>query len=501
MRIDARHALFFLLALLVACAMASATHLPARSAAPAATAPTGAAGPATLRAAPLDLGSVLWTQRSPSIGESIVSPATSGATLPLSVDLSHLRGTRMTLATTDFPAHFDLRALAKLGPVENQGGLNTCWAFAALASLDSCLRPQVRSNSSEDNMVLRSGYFARDDDSYAKGGNLLMATAYLARWAGPVPASADAYGDGRTPTGLTATRHAQRVLMLPPRTDALDNDTIKWAITNHGAVYAAMFYDNWALNDHDSYYAPSAGPWKNHAVAIVGWDDGYSATNFGDPQTGLPEPPGDGAFIVRNSWGTKWGDNGYFYISYYDADLARGQEVNGNPVMSAVFCRSEARSNYRDIYQYDRLGWTTDFGYGSDTACFANAFTCRAAGRLAAVSFYAASLDSSYELRVGRSLAKLHAVASGTFTLPGYYTVKLGSPQTLTEGRGFVVAVRLTTPGCLYPIPVEMPTAGATRATAAAGQSYVSADGTDWSDLTLYYPNTNVCLKAFVKAP
>jgi C1A family cysteine protease len=50
----------------------------------------------------------------------------------------------------------------------------------------------------------------------------------------------------------------------------------------------------------------------NHGVSIVGWDDSFSRENF--PVSNQPD--GDGAWIVRNSWGPGWGDGGYFYMSY-----------------------------------------------------------------------------------------------------------------------------------------------------------------------------------------
>ena len=55
----------------------------------------------------------------------------------------------------------------------------------------------------------------------------------------------------------------------------------------------------------------------SHAVVIVGWDDNYSAKNFLEGK----QPPADGAWIVRNSWGASYGNDGYFYLSYYDKTI------------------------------------------------------------------------------------------------------------------------------------------------------------------------------------
>ncbi|MBQ7599132.1 MAG: S-layer homology domain-containing protein [Clostridia bacterium] len=67
----------------------------------------------------------------------------------------------------------------------------------------------------------------------------------------------------------------------------------------------------------------------NHAVCIIGWDDNYPKENFLEGR----QPPENGAWIVKNSWGSvnstehnkgDWGVNGsgYFYLSYYDKSIS-----------------------------------------------------------------------------------------------------------------------------------------------------------------------------------
>ncbi len=263
--------------------------------------------------------------------------------IPSPVDFSHLSSVSTIKAS--FPAYYDLRTLNKVTPVKDQGNAGACWAFTTYGSLESGLKPGETWDFSENNIknLLSSAYSEGFDRDANGGATHLQSTAYLARWSGPVDESDDPYDPSSvtSPQNLPVKKHVQKVFLIPNRQNSLDNDIIKQAVQDYGGIYTTMYYGS-------SYYSPDTYSYYyngtivlNHAVTIVGWNDSYDKNKFSTV------PPGDGAFIVKNSWGTGWGDNGYFYVSYYDSKIGKD---------NAVFT-AETTSNYENIYQYDPLGW------------------------------------------------------------------------------------------------------------------------------------------------
>jgi C1A family cysteine protease len=410
--------------------------------------------------------------------------------IPPLLDLSHTAGQvpHQLAATLAFPDRYDLRTLGRVTPVKDQGACNSCWAYGTYASLESFLMPAEEWDFSENNMKNSHGF----DWGPCEGGNSIMSTAYLGRWSGPILEADDPYDPANdySPPGLVPQKHVQKVLFLPSRTGPSDNDRIKHAVMTYGAVKTSIY---WASDYYDAfnygYYYYGSNP-GNHCVAVVGWDDDYDSSNFIIP------PPGDGAFLIKNSWGTAWGDGGYFYISYYDSIMGRGDD--------AVFQNAEPTTNYSSVYQYDPLGWVSALGYDLDTAWFANVFIAEESEQLAAVSFYSGAVNSSYEIYIYVNPVSppvgsvVGSSESGALSYPGYHTIVLSTPVELVDGDQFSVVVKLTTPGFPYPIPIEFAVINFTSAARAfPGESFISPDGGSWMDATAWDPSTNVGIKAF----
>ena len=449
--------------------------------------------------------------------------------IPEPVDLSHLKGKSIIPETKfpklSYPASYDLRTLNRLTPVKNQGTHGTCWAFATYGSLESWLKKDegTEYDFSENNLVNLHGF----DWGFDNGGNYFMSTAYLARWQGPVNEEDDSYPRPGESTGSeTVRKHVQEVIYIP-RSGSTDNDNIKYAVMNYGAVGTMMCWNDGSYNPTTKayYYNGSGDP--NHAVAIVGWDDNYPASNFNTA------PTGNGAFIVRNSWGTGWGDGGYFYVSYYDT-------VFGSD--NFMFNNAEPTWNYSDIYQYDPLG-CVDFSNPdvlkaelsangapqmivdaiySDRVRFANIFTATANQNIVAVGFYMFNTSVNYQLWVRTGVnegepesGSVATTQSGTLSVPGYHTIALTSPVSVSEGQRFSVVIRFTSSESPN-VAVEGPVGGySSAATAEVGESFIGFEhtffllpspywlDTDTDDIEGYYSyenqDVNVCIKAYVE--
>ncbi|MCH5186483.1 MAG: chitobiase/beta-hexosaminidase C-terminal domain-containing protein [Oscillospiraceae bacterium] len=388
-------------------------------------------------------------------------------------------------------------------------------SLAIAASMIFSLIPYVSSEEimpdySEWNMTTNTSVCDPDGfdfNTVTRAGNIRIASAYLARWDGVVNEEDDPDPEKGVNmedyyNELPSSGHVQNILTIPDRADSLDNNGIKEAVMKYGALYTS-YRSNSAFygSNHITYYHPedSEETLSTGWTAVIGWDDNYPADNF------VVTPPGNGAFLCKGNSGTSYGQDGYFYVSYYDEYICRCSD-------NTVFTGVESDTNYNKIYQYDTFGYVGIVNYNNDTIYAANVFPEKGGGieddeLIEAVSFYTVNPDVEYSVYIipyytdmdDLSSFRMEA-ASGVLEYCGYHTIELDEAVKLKAGSRFAVIVKLTSrDGSNVDFCIEYPKENySSRARANIGESFVSRYGNkSWLDYAEYRENVNVCIKAF----
>ncbi len=389
--------------------------------------------------------------------------------------------------TSIVPSKYDLRERDRVSDIRNQGSNGTCWSFAALSAMESVLLPEEMWSFAVDHMTLMNGFNLTQKD----GGEYTMGMAYLASWKGPVLGSEDLYGDGKTDENLAAVKHVQEMQII----DSKNYEKIKEMVFRYGGVQTSIYSSLYDVQAETQHYNPDTNSYcyigtqkPNHDVVIVGWDDNYSKENFN------ANVEGDGAFICQNSWGSSFGDDGFFYVSYHDTNIG---------THNIAYTRIDNVDNYGHIYQSDLCGWVGQLGYNKESVFGANVFTAETDEVLKAISFYATAKNSDYELFVVPKFEDMDSlnnripVASGKLTNAGYYTIDFNQEIFLNAGEKYAVILHIVTPEAVHPLAIEYV---ADKATANVvledGEGYISPNGSDWEDVTDVV-DCNLCIKAF----
>lgn len=390
-------------------------------------------------------------------------------------------------AASIFPASYDLREKKRIGNIKNQGNTGTCWAFAALSALESAMLPEEKVEFSPDHMS-RSNSF---DVDYSSGGEYTMGMAYLVSWQGPVLEKDDPFGDGTTDSSLTAVKHVQEVQMM----EGKDYEKIKEAVFQYGGVQTSLYSALRNSNSVSSFYNREEKAYcyigtekPNHEVVIIGWDDNYPKENF------PINVEGDGAFICQNSWGENFGEDGVFYVSYYDTNIGSH---------NVVYTKVEDEDNYDHIYQSDLCGWVGQIGFNKSSVYGANVYEANGKEDLSAVGFYATGKDTEYSIYLVHNYENTDSfeskikIAGGKLKNAGYYTIPVEGNVSLKEGERYAVVLYLNTPGAVHPMAIEYAADAATKSVDLTdGEGYISSTGKKW-DHVEETSSCNLCIKAY----
>lgn len=390
--------------------------------------------------------------------------------------------------TNSLPAKYDLRDRLRVSAIRDQGKLGTCWAFGAISALESSLMPEESYVFSADHMSLSNSFNTSQND----GGVYTMGMAYLAAWQGPVYEADDPYGDGETNSTLTAVKHVQEMRIIASK----DIAAIKDAVFKYGGVQTSMYSSLKNATSSSKYYNKETFAYcyigtnkPNHDVVIIGWDDNYPKENFNTPLEG------DGAFICQNSWGSTFGEDGVFYVSYYDSNIG---------THNVAYTRVDDNDNYDNIYQSDLCGWAGKLGYEKESIYGANVFTAKSDEEVVATAFYATAPDTEYKVYVVDEFTDVNSfynkqlVAEGVLKDAGYYTVDFEKSISVEAGNQYAIVIYIKTPGATHPMAIEYNTGEKAFANVDLqdGEGYISYAGNVFINVK-EKQDCNLCIKAF----
>ena len=436
------------------------------------------------------------------------------------------------------PEKYDLRNEGRSTDVKNQIPHGVCWTFATMASLESNLITKGLGDSKIDLSEAHLAYYFNNGASNAtiskfcgrdsgsgneEAANYFNATATLARGYGAVaekdfPYSAfqgeeteKKYISSKLMTKSTYGLTDAIIVNGDPTEKDYDKpavDAVKKLIKENGAVATRMDFPNgneYLLKEFGSTHEKDLKAFYEkeedivqgggHAVTIIGWDDNYNdfpsanvkEIEIYDKKAGktitVPgnKPAGPGAWIIKDSYGTSFHGGGYFYMSYYSANL-----------FQYVSFKAE-KSSKKEMYQYDGIGVGENILMYKKKISGANTYTARTDLLLNQLASYSPCAGSKTNFKVyvnqnGKSPVSGSKVYNKTFKRDhsGYNVLNMGKTVAIPKGTKFSIVVTTTSGKGEYYAPFEVTDAeqsGLSPAAVRPGQSYFLKSG-KWNSVT-----------------
>lgn len=401
-----------------------------------------------------------------------------------------------------YPEYYNSASEGMVTSVKNQKSTNLCWAFSLASNLETSLL--TRGLGYRDLSEEQLAYFwanrvndplgntpndklIRTKSDYHGTGNGRVASFFLSTWSGMT-------NEEKVPFQTSAVTWPDS---LAYDTDAYMEDAVfseytvdrtKQLLMEYNSVSAMIYMDSngrYYLADTAASSYPKSGL-VNHAVTIIGWDDNYSKDNF-PSASGVQN---NGAWIVKNSYGSTWGDKGYFYLSYEDKSLTN------------LVCNTAVTSPaYPNNYFYDGASaGVNSFALNTDENGYyiSNIFKATAGNgmdeELGEIVTAAYQDNTDFQIQIYTDLTNPSDPTSGTpayeetvsYTQPlaGIHTIHLETPVKIPQNTLYSVVVKIL--GRSQKYFVEKSNSASNWFTVSAGidanQSFYSLNGENWKD-------------------
>ncbi len=255
--------------------------------------------------------------------------------------------------TTTLPTSFSWLAQGLCTVVKDQSSCGSCWAFAGCASFESVIK--IVDNNTRD---LSEQWIVNCDQLYSgcDGGDW---PHHLFKDSGSVY-EADLPYTAQTGTCGTSYTYHEKINGFTHISTWPTDAEIKQAIYDYGPVWAGVNAGSHFSNYSGGILTQTDGTTpQNHAIVLVGWDDANSC------------------WILRNSWGTGWGENGGYmrigygvcgvggdatYIDYKGPISHTAPPVVDFSISSALSCTGTV--NFTDNSSNTPTAWSWNFGDG-----------------------------------------------------------------------------------------------------------------------------------------
>lgn len=229
---------------------------------------------------------------------------------------------------------YDPRGTGRVTMAKDQGSYGICYAYALASAVETSLIKTGQADSSVDISDMQiaytcsctnlqcSPYKNSNRHTYYQilsdmNGGMEETSYYRAHRLGfvnetdmPIALLAD---NSTFDTWYNLANNYKYKIKRAYEVPAGDIQGVKEIISKCGSVVTSYLTSDYLYNTTlpvYSYNNVSDTLKDSHAIQIVGWDDNYSKDNF------LIKPSKNGAWLCKNSWGSYWSKDGYFWMSY-----------------------------------------------------------------------------------------------------------------------------------------------------------------------------------------
>ncbi|KAL7225668.1 hypothetical protein ACSBR1_020930 [Camellia fascicularis] len=197
---------------------------------------------------------------------------------------------------TDVPTTFDWRNIGAVTPVKDQGNCGCCWAFSTVAAVEGI------NQITTSNLISLSEQELVDcnvDNHGCGGGFMDKAFQFIQQNNGLT--SEDNYPYIAQVNTCDSTKAATSVVQITGYGDVPPSDerALLQAVANQPVSVAIEGSGPFFKGYGSGVFAGPCGTQLDHAVTIIGYGTTTDGINY---------------WLVKNSWGSTWGENGYMRI-------------------------------------------------------------------------------------------------------------------------------------------------------------------------------------------